>query len=67
MGFVLKALCVLTIPVMLVAFVVEARTGLVIAGVTFLVTWLALEFGLVDIAADRAWSKDDTSEEESPQ
>ncbi|GAA2073542.1 hypothetical protein IDH50_13365 [Aeromicrobium tamlense] len=66
MGFVLKALCVLTIPTMLVAFVVEARTGLVVAAVIFLVTWLAIEFGLLEMATDRAWPKHDESEEESP-
>lgn len=59
MRFVLKTLCVLTIPVMLVAFVVDARTELTIAAVIFTVSLLVIEFGLLDVAADYAWSKDD--------
>lgn len=59
MGLVLKTLCVLTIPVMLVAFVVDARTELTIAAVIFTVSLLVIEFGLLDVAADYAWSKDD--------
>lgn len=58
MGLVLKTLCVLTIPVMLVAFVVDARTELTIAAVIFTVTLLVIELGVLDIAVDHAWAKD---------
>jgi len=62
MGLVLKTLCVLTIPAMLVAFVVDARTELMVAAVVFTVTLLVIELGVLDIAADYAWSKDDEDE-----
>lgn len=59
MRFALRACCALTIPVMLVAFVVDARTELLIAGVVFALTLLVAETGLLDIATDRAWPDED--------
>lgn len=59
MGIVLKTLCVLTIPVMLISYVVDARTRSPLAGVAFTVTLVVTGFGLLNIAVEYAWPGDE--------
>lgn len=59
MGIVLKTLCVLTIPVMLISYVVSERTGSTAASITFTVTLVVTGFGFLNIVAEYAWPDDE--------
>lgn len=60
---VLKTLCVITIPVMLVSLVVSERTESQLASITFIVTLVVIALGLLNMATDFAWPSDDENED----